>query len=226
MTETLNFLIAENFVQTESLNFVLISMLLSVVTGLAIATIHRFRSSHIVFDPQLNLSLLIITVIVTAVMIVIGSNLALSLGLIGALSIIRFRTAIKNPVDMAFIFWSVATGLALGSFNFLIAVSLLVLLGAVFTIAARLKYQTTKNDILLVLDLEGEAVQLDRLISEIEKISTRLETKSLIKNEEGLEATFSLKASQQQLITIEETLRQASGIERFSILHPNTNLYV
>ena len=226
MTETLNFLIAENYIQTDSLNFVLMSMVCSVLSGLAIAAVHRIRSSHMVFDPQLNLSLLIITVIVTAVMIVIGSNLALSLGLIGALSIIRFRTAIKNPVDMAFIFWSVATGLALGSFNFLIAITLLLLLSAVFTVASWMKYQKTKNDVLLVLNLEQGSEQLDNLISEIQMISDRLETKSLVNGDNGMEVTFSLKASQNQLTELERTLSHSAGISQFSILHPNTNLYV
>jgi hypothetical protein len=64
-----------------------------------------------------------ITMITTIVMVVIGSNISVSLGMVGALSIIRFRTAIKDPRDTAFIFWGIVSGLACGTQNYTIVIA-------------------------------------------------------------------------------------------------------
>ena len=79
------------------------------------------------YNPRFNVSLIMITMVTTIVMVVIGSNISVSLGMVGALSIIRFRTAVKDPRDTAFIFWCVVSGLACGTQNYTI-----VIVGSVF----------------------------------------------------------------------------------------------
>ena len=71
-----------------------------------------------IYSRKFNVSLVILTVLTGTVMIVIGNNIALSLGMVGALSIVRFRTAIKEPMDIAFLFWSIAAGIVLGDHGF------------------------------------------------------------------------------------------------------------
>lgn len=68
-----------------------------------------------IYSKKFNVSLVVLTVMTTTVMIVIGNNLAMSLGMVGALSIVRFRTAIKEPLDIAFLFWSIAVGIVLAA---------------------------------------------------------------------------------------------------------------
>ncbi len=144
--DLLNNLIAENYIQNINMGWnVLISVLMSFIGGYIILLVHRFNSSNMVYDPQINFSLLLITMIVTVVMIVIGSNLALSLGLIGALSIIRFRTAIKNTIDISFIFWAIATGLALGSYNYYLASLEIVVISIILVIASKFSLLNKKN---------------------------------------------------------------------------------
>ncbi len=88
---------------------------------------YKFTFSGVLYNRKFNVSLVMLTLITTMVMIIIGSDIALSLGMVGALSIVRFRTAIKDPRDTAYIFWCVGIGLSVGTQNYMVA-----LVGSIF----------------------------------------------------------------------------------------------
>ncbi len=98
------------------LNFVVALLL-----GLVIYVSYRFSHSGAVYSARFNTSLLMLTLITTLIMNVIGNNIALSLGMVGALSIVRFRTAIKDPRDTTYIFWCIAVGISCGVSYYLLA---------------------------------------------------------------------------------------------------------
>ena len=100
---------------------IFIGFSMALLIGMAIYTSYRFSHSGAVYSSRFNVSLVMLTVITTLVMTVIGNNIALSLGMVGALSIVRFRTAIKDPRDTAYIFWSIAAGICCGVYEFQIA---------------------------------------------------------------------------------------------------------
>jgi hypothetical protein len=108
-----------------SLSFqeILFNLFAGVVAGGIIFLSYRFSHSGAVYSPKFNASLWMLTVVTSMVMCVIGNNVALSLGMVGALSIVRFRTAIKDARDTAYIFWCVAAGICCGISDFTIAVS-------------------------------------------------------------------------------------------------------
>lgn len=99
-----------------------IGLIMSVVLAFFIYFVYKKTYTGVMYSKNFNVTLLLITVITTMVMMIIGSNLALSLGMVGALSIIRFRTAVKDTKDSAFIFWTIAVGIACGSGIYTIAV--------------------------------------------------------------------------------------------------------
>ena len=84
---------------------------------------YRLSHSGSIYSAKFNVSLVALTVITTTVMIVIGNNLALSLGMVGALSIVRFRTAIKDSRDTIYIFWAIVVGICCGAGDYLVAAS-------------------------------------------------------------------------------------------------------
>ena len=92
-----------------------------------------------IYSKKFNVSLVAMTVITTTVMIVIGNNIALSLGMVGALSIVRFRTAIKEPLDIAFLFWSIAVGIVLAAGLIPLAVVGSLFVGVVLLVFSRQK---------------------------------------------------------------------------------------
>ena len=93
-----------------SLQEILLSFLCAVVLGAVIFISYRFSHVGATYSAKFNVSLWMMTLVTTLIMCVIGNNIALSLGMVGALSIVRFRTAIKDPRDTTYIFWAIAVG--------------------------------------------------------------------------------------------------------------------
>lgn len=108
--------ILENLMNTESLDIKLIILnnIVSLAGALFIMLIYKISYTGSTYSRRFNISLGMITVITTMIMSVISNNVALSLGMVGALSIIRFRTAVKDVRDAAFIFWTIAVGIGCG----------------------------------------------------------------------------------------------------------------
>lgn len=100
---------------------VLINFLAASMIACLIYISYKVSHSGPVYSERFNVSIVMLTLVTTLVMNVIGNNIALSLGMVGALSIVRFRTAIKDPRDTAYIFWSIAVGICCGVSDYLIA---------------------------------------------------------------------------------------------------------
>ncbi|MCC8165055.1 MAG: DUF4956 domain-containing protein [Planctomycetes bacterium] len=99
---------------TLSFEQILLNFVVALALGFFIFLSYRLSHSSPVYSPRFNASLLMLTIITTMVMCVIGNNIALSLGMVGALSVVRFRTAIKDPRDTSYIFWCIGVGLCCG----------------------------------------------------------------------------------------------------------------
>ena len=105
-----------------SVQEIIVNFLAALAVGFIIFLSYRFSHASAVYSARFNVSLWMLTVVTTMVMCVIGNNIALSLGMVGALSIVRFRTAIKDARDTAYIFWCVAAGICCGISDFMIAI--------------------------------------------------------------------------------------------------------
>ena len=104
-----------------TLSDVIINFLAACIISVLIYTSYRISHSGPIYSQRFNVSLTMLALVTTLVMNVIGNNIALSLGMVGALSIVRFRTAIKDPRDTAYIFWAIAVGICCGVSDYLIA---------------------------------------------------------------------------------------------------------
>lgn len=93
----------------------------ALVISFVIFISYRISHATTVYSAKFNVSLVMLTVVTTLIMSVIGNNVALSLGMVGALSIVRFRTAVKDPRDTAYIFWCIAAGVCCGIQDFTVA---------------------------------------------------------------------------------------------------------
>ena len=135
-----------------------VSLLSALFIGLFIFFIYKKTYAGVMYSKPFNTSLVMLSVLTTFVILAVTSNVVLSLGMVGALSIVRFRTAIKEPLDLVFLFWSISVGIILGaglySLAFLgsafITVILLVLTGKVDSSAPYI----------LMLQLENENAEL------------------------------------------------------------------
>ncbi|EDT70158.1 DUF4956 domain-containing protein [Clostridium perfringens] len=97
-------------------------LFVALIISLIIFVTYKTTYSGVMYNKKFNVSLVMMVLITSMVMIVIGSNIALSLGMVGALSIVRFRTAVKDPRDTMYIFWAISTGICVGTQSYVIAI--------------------------------------------------------------------------------------------------------
>lgn len=100
---------------------IILNFIVAAVIGCVIFLSYRLSHSGASYSARFNVSLVMLVLVTTLVMNVIGNNVALSLGMVGALSIVRFRTAIKDPRDTTYIFWCIAVGVCCGVSEYIIA---------------------------------------------------------------------------------------------------------
>ena len=94
---------------------IVLTLLASIGFGLFIYLVYRLNTRSGFYNRSFNRSLAILPVITSAIMIAMGSNLTISLGMVGALSIVRFRNAVKDPADLTYLFWSISIGIVTGA---------------------------------------------------------------------------------------------------------------
>lgn len=116
-----------------------LTMLLALAVGIGIFLVYRKCFLGVVYDHAFNLSLVIMTVLVSVIIVTISSNVTLSLGMVGALSIVRYRTAVKNPLDLMFLFWAITSGIAIGAQFYFVGIISFVFVTVAFGILFRLK---------------------------------------------------------------------------------------
>ena len=102
---------------------ILVNMALALVLGLLVATVYRATHKGLSYSQSFTLTVVFVTLVVAVVMMVIGSSLARAFALVGALSIIRFRTVVKDTKDTAFVFFGLALGMAAGTSNYFLAIA-------------------------------------------------------------------------------------------------------
>ncbi|WP_028829190.1 DUF4956 domain-containing protein [Proteocatella sphenisci] len=117
--QILNLLVTNTAALT--LEDILLNFLVAGILSMVIYMSYALSHAGPVYSARFNVSLVMMTLVTTLVMNVIGNNIALSLGMVGALSVVRFRTAIKDPRDTAYIFWGIAVGICCGVMEYIIA---------------------------------------------------------------------------------------------------------
>ena len=199
-----------------SLTQVCLSLAMAVVLGMLLYFVYRKTYRGTVYSKDFNLTLLLVAIITTLVMQAIGSNLALSLGMVGSLSIIRFRTAIKEPRDIAFLFWAVSIGLACGS-EFYVAGVLGSVLIAVVLALANLDLYDSVSFLLVVRGQEG-VLDLDGVQKAI-KAKTRTARLRMRSRSAGSdEVTFELRLKSKYEHDLVEAVGACAGVQSVNLV--------
>lgn len=173
---------------------VLLALGLSFVLGLFIFFIYKKTYQGVMYSDSFGVSLIAMSMITSLVIIAVTSNVVLSLGMVGALSIVRFRTAIKEPMDIAFLFWSIAVGIVLGAGLLPLAIIGSVIIGIIIVIFSTRK--TGDIPYILVVNCENEETEIEagKLIKAEAKKSL-LKSKSV--NKIGVELTYEVRIKEE-----------------------------
>lgn len=148
-----------NFVSDISLSKILITMGMAFIIGFFIYLLYKRVFSGVLYSKSFNVSLIGMSMITAMIILAVNSNLVLSLGMVGALSIVRFRTPIKDPTDLIFLFWSAAAGIVVGAGFYTLAILGSVIVGLIlFFLIKRSSFETPY---LLVVNCEDNESERD-----------------------------------------------------------------
>lgn len=117
---------------------IVVCMVITVLVALYIFLVYRMMNRKAFYNRNFNLSLVALAVITAAVILTIQSNIVISLGMVGALSIVRFRTAVKDPMDLVFLFWSISAGIICGAGFAVVAVVASVVITVIILLCDRM----------------------------------------------------------------------------------------
>ncbi|HHW94192.1 MAG TPA: DUF4956 domain-containing protein [Clostridiaceae bacterium] len=177
-----------------------LAMLFSFFVGLFIFWIYKLTYRGVMYSSSFGVTLVGLTMIATLVILAVTSNVVLSLGMVGALSIVRFRSAIKEPLDIAFLFWSIAVGIVIAAGLLPLAVFGSLFIGVILVIFV--SWKSHDNPFILVLRCqseEAEAATKAVLEANIKKLI--LKSKSVRKGEIELHYEIRLKDNETSFLS-------------------------
>ncbi len=179
----------ENITSFSALDMI-IAMCLAFVVGLFIFIVYKKTYTGVMYSAGFGVSLLGLTLITTLIILAVTSNIILSLGMVGALSIVRFRTAIKEPLDIVFLFWSIAAGIVLGAGLLPLAVLGSLFIGVILVVFVNKK--SVDSPYILIVGSESEQ-QEDEILANIKQSAKRYSIKSKTVSDAGMEFTLEVR---------------------------------
>lgn len=170
--------------------------------------VYRFISRTTFYDKSFSVSMAMISVIVTGIILAMQANLIISLGMVGALSIVRFRTAIKEPMDLLFLFWSISTGIICGAslYELAVLVALACTMGLLFLQVIPIR----TSPYLVIINARDKAAESD-ILTLIHKYSPRYKIDSKNVRQSGMDLIVEIRSKKAN-----ELVDQLSEIELVS----------
>jgi hypothetical protein len=181
----------------ESITPIVLALVVSYVLGIFIFLVYKKTFRGVVYSQSFAMTLAAMTILTTMITLAISSNIALSLGMVGALSIVRYRTAIKDPVDILFLFWAVASGITIGAkLHYLAFVGSIIVIIMLITINRNI----SNNVYILVVHYDGGNVD-----EEIKRIlrGNRFKVKSKTVRKDSVEMAAEVVVKRDNLAFIE-----------------------
>ena len=185
---------------------ILVSLVLAFAVGLFIAWIYRRNFRGVMYSNNFALTLVLMTLITCPVVMCIKESIQLSMGMVGALSIVRFRTAVKDPLDTAYMFWALTMGILLGAGQFFLTALTVVGIGILITVVVNMQSKRM-NSFLLVLRMGDEA---ERAASQIVASVRNQQLKSKTVSSNGIEATYEVRVDKPDALL--NKLRAVQGV--------------
>ncbi len=140
---------SSQFAQFTPKDIVLV-LLFSLIASIVISLVYKKTYRGVLYNPSFGVTLVLLTMITSSVVMAIGSNVALSMGMVGALSIVRFRTAVKDPIDTAYMFWAITMGILIGTRYYLPAMVVVLGISLVMLIISFVRLKKNESFLLVL----------------------------------------------------------------------------
>ena len=213
-TEIIKNSVLEEFSGGLSVETVLVSLAITLLLSLFLIIIYKITYRGVSFNAAYVFSLVLLSLITTVMIMTITSNIVLSLGMVGALSIVRFRTAVKDPVDTAFMYWAISIGIITGAGFYFVAVLANLILGLIYLAVTFIWKKVETHPYLLTVRFRPDANSAVR--SELKKLKAmKFKSKSVTKSYS--EYTVEFKNGGHE-IEVAEKFRAVEGVLDISVI--------
>jgi len=186
-----------------------VALLLAFGVGVFIYLIYKKTYAGVMYSSTFGVTIVALTMITTLVILAVTSNVVLSLGMVGALSIVRFRTAIKEPLDIAFLFWSIAAGIVLAAGMIPLAVFGSVLIGLIILFFANRKENT--KPYIVVVNCDGHDSE-EKAVAYLKEQTNKCVVKSKTARKGNVEMSLEVRLKEDNTDFINE-LSEIGGID-------------
>lgn len=200
-----------------SVTDVLIGMAVSLIIGLFIFMIYKKTYTGVMYSSEFSLTLVGLTLVTTLVIMAVTSNVVLSLGMVGALSIVRFRAAIKEPMEIVYLFWSIATGIVVGAGLIALGVIGSAVIGVILLIFANRKIH--EKPYILVLECTDENAE-EAVFTLLKEAVGRYVVKSKTVDADHIELTAELRTKDASTDFVNRIV-QISGVDTATLVSYN-----
>lgn len=196
------------FAQTNiSTSHIIMTLGMTCLIALYIFAVYRLITRKTFYNKNFNISLAALALITAIVILTVQANIVISLGMVGALSIVRFRTAIKDPMDLVFLFWSISIGIACGAGMVEIAIIGSLLLTIIIFVLDRLPVARASS--ILVINASAGVELMDSINEVVKSNSKYFKVKSRNVSDSSLDVVIELWASEE-----DELLKSLKAIEK------------
>lgn len=188
-------------------------LLITLLFAVYLFFIYKLVNKSSMYDKELHITISLMSVITAGIIVAMQSNIVISLGMVGALSIVRFRTAIKSPMDLLFLFWSMGVGIICGAglFEVAVMVSLIATVG-VFV----LEYLPGNRKPYLLIVNGTKEMQEEAVVKLVEQKSSYRKVKARNRKKNGMDMILEVRTKQEEELMAE--LESLVGVEQISLL--------
>ena len=188
-----------------------IVLLIGLMAGLVIYVTYYLTCDKVIYNRKFNWSLVFILLITDLIMMEISSNIAISLGMVGALSIVRFRTAIKDSRDTVFIFWAIAEGLCVGAQSYRMVAGSVLIIALIMIVTSKLP--GLSNKYILIITGDENKIDTDVISSRLREYTVSSRIKTANKNKEYEEYIFEIKTKGELKLNVINELLNINGVK-------------
>lgn len=204
----------ENFTSDISLEKMCIVLGITALLGIYIFIVYRVAVNNEFYSKDFNRTLVLMAVVTAGIVLAIQSNLVISLGMVGALSIVRYRTAIKSPLDLFFLFWSISIGIICGAGLYILAGMMSLFITVVILLVSKLESPIRLSLLVVSCDSLSAAEQALELVK-ARSSYCRIKNKTV--SSERVEVIVEFKTKKEK--ALEKALSECSGVNKFSFIN-------
>lgn len=206
--------VMNNFISDITITRIAVVLAVSLLLGLYVFIVYRMAVNNEFYSKDFNRTLVLMAVVTAAIVLAVQSNLVISLGMVGALSIVRYRTAIKSSLDLFFLFWVISIGIICGAGLYVLAVALCLIVTIGLFITGKMLSPVTLGLLIVNCNTPDQADQITEAVKPLTRF-LRMKNKTISKD--NVELVLEYKADDNK--ALEQVIAGIEGVNRFSFMN-------